>query len=301
MSDPSLAGLAETIQEGIELQSLQYVFFALSLILVADYIHRAVLVAEISSGKARELSDRALQDLFDRLRDRLEHWQSLSQTYLSLLVDVVPSLLADAEKEEASIVNESTNEEPVEPTPTKGKRKRTRQPKRHNPTLSEVNSVVLVLPSSLSTEVQQHPTMSAAISLEKEHRKAHCGALLDALRGELIHRYSQKRWQKEASGQRAMTRAHSSLAKLDHAIRKTVAGYRRSREALVSLGVNVNAEKLFELQDEDVKPYIFRFNRQELGDSYKTSSWVWRNLSFLKERSQEDKQSVRDFYIESRY
>ncbi|THG97971.1 hypothetical protein EW026_g4122 [Hermanssonia centrifuga] len=145
----------------------------------------------------------------------------------------------------------------------------------------EVNAVLIELPSSHHPTVRDRPAMRGAVMVETELRKNQAQKYLDDLRTHLITSYGLTAKKKEVSGQRRTTRAFGAIRRKWKSVQNSAAAYRRTRIALLALGMPHDDPVYRPLNKEDVKAFTVFTADQRLGDSKTRTSWIWEDLSFI--------------------
>ncbi len=125
--------------------------------------------------------------------------------------------------------------------------------------------------------------MKAAVEIERRLREIEAQDSLDDLRTQLITSYGLQAKKKDVRGQRRTTRAYGAIQRKWKSIQAAAAAYRRTRTALLALGMSESDPRFRILKKEDVKAFTVFSADQQLGDSKKCvkPSWIWEDLSFV--------------------
>lgn len=161
-------------------------------------------------------------------------------------------------------------------------------PKDRDPDWDEINEIEINLPSSLPKAIRTHTVLEHAVSVETELRKCQAKEHLDNLRAHLITSFGVFGVSKGVHGQILSTRAKSAVHRKSRAVNAAADAYRRSRSALVALGMSAQDKEFRVLTADDVKAFkMFSADeelqsmRKDLGQSKKAPSWLWERWDFI--------------------
>ena len=129
--------------------------------------------------------------------------------------------------------------------------------------------------------------MHMCVEVEKKLREGQANDALEDLRSQLITSYALQQEKKKVTGQKRTTRQLAAIGRKKRAIEVAAERYRRARGALICLGMSEDDKTFKELKKEDVKAFVVYTADQQLGDSKKESSWIWEDLSFVKNANNE--------------
>ena len=132
----------------------------------------------------------------------------------------------------------------------------------------------LLLPSVLDAD-HQLPQLAA---IEMELRRGQANEAVKALRNQLSQRLVILReMTRVLRGQNNITRAHSTLDRLNVQINESARGYRKARDAMRRLGMVQHDESYPPLLERDISTTNVFENPRPLGRGEPVSiSWIWR-------------------------
>lgn len=168
-----------------------------------------------------------------------------------------------------------------------------------------IYDIPLYLPSSLDAKTKCSPKLQ---QYEFKLREAQAYEALDELRQHLrLQSHMWKYKEKQVVGQRASTRQHNLIGRVDKKVQNSARKYRSARTAISNLADRVGnitwRARLPRLEDGDIR----RLNEGQLGDSEgkKKMSWIWRvqGLSEATEDEgfQEGKSESRSYLLLQRH
>ncbi|KAJ3559947.1 hypothetical protein NM688_g29 [Phlebia brevispora] len=152
--------------------------------------------------------------------------------------------------------------------------------KMRNEWWKEVNSMLIELPSSYDACICRHHAMAAAVMIERQVLKGYALEVLDELRSLLVVSASLKNAAQQHQNQEVSTRICTAQRHRWRVIQYASSTYRCMRKTLMSLGMDKNDTQFRELTWLNVHAFVVLPSNQQLEDSWKHVSWIWKNLDF---------------------
>ncbi|OCH83779.1 hypothetical protein OBBRIDRAFT_815708 [Obba rivulosa] len=287
---PQQPGLVGLIEEGIEIEELQYVHPLRAVTSGIDY-------------KSIDDTSKDMQDRKTAYQTRLETWALRYESVLgNALREAVDAVAANhismgyddtflyammLENEETvleqvhlSDLEESEVESGSETLDAMVGEKR-KSTKEHG-LGAEVTTSRVELPSKYAAPILRHSTLKAAVDVERQLCESQAGNMLRELRTELILKYSLLKAKAQGSGVTAHTRTNVRIHRKQKTIDRAAWRYRHARRALLALGMDANDRRFHELMDEDKRAFVMDTNDERLGDSRKAPSWIWEDITFVE-------------------
>ncbi|THH15120.1 hypothetical protein EUX98_g9514 [Antrodiella citrinella] len=180
------------------------------------------------------------------------------------------------------------------------KRKReSRSETRRSEGWRELNRIAISLPSTYHKSILTRKEMGIPKEIEIRLRKQLALKHLSELRTRLITSYALRIMKKQSSGQSGKTRSNAAIRRKYKSIWAAMRAYRRCRNSLLILGLS-EGDKMFKpLLKKDVKPFTAHTDDEMLGEGKTLPSWLWENLSFVRDYARKGKGSgALDKYME---
>ena len=163
-----------------------------------------------------------------------------------------------------------------------------------------VMSIAIPLPSGLPRELTAHPSLTLAAEIEMRHRQIQADFALVQVRTHLITVFGYTAAGPPNPGQTLGTRLQTTIKRKWDDVHTTADTYRRSRLAMLSLGMPQSDRHFRTLSRTDLTPFLLFSEEEELVRSSsstrqgqredqrdqqrlglnKVQSWIWENLEF---------------------
>lgn len=200
--------------------------------------------------------------------------------------------------EEGDVLDSTDDEAPAPSVSSLGKRKEADgSSSSRSASWHDVNKIRISIPSSYSQRLRNHPSLLPAIQIEDRIRRQQAASQLDELRSNLLISYALVRHKKGVTGQKAKTRSNTAVRRKYKAIWTCARAYRRSRKALLRLGLPPNDKKFQPLPRKAVKPFIVHTDDDVRRDKKKAPSWIWEDLSFVTSLADDNSNTVYNEYV----
>ncbi|KAJ3485437.1 hypothetical protein NLI96_g4969 [Meripilus lineatus] len=254
--------------------------------------------------RAIESNDNAsiVEKWYESLKTSYDAWRTRYNGFFVPLLDeamgdvvvdseAAPVVASASELEQASSVPAEPSDTATQPSgqpssTSSTTKKRGREdesekaPKQVKPS-ERLDGMEILLPSSYSISLQQKPSLAEAAHIERELQEVIAEKALNNLRTHIITKYAFLNDAKKIpTTQQTVTRKAAKTLQKEQAIHIAASDYRRTRAALVKLGMSEQDAKFHTLLAKDLVP--FKISKQRgLGTSRDhDQSWIWGQLRF---------------------
>ncbi|KAI0669304.1 hypothetical protein C8Q78DRAFT_1070866 [Trametes maxima] len=170
----------------------------------------------------------------------------------------------------------------------KGKGKTTGTAKRAHATKGQFAQVITTWIDDLDEEDFPLPSDLHSDDVEYQLRQGEANEPLDRLRLHLsTHLYLVAR-KKQGSGVIHNAEADRRLREKRKAIASAQADYREARQKMLVLGMDPSDGTFRVLDDDDCRAFVILEEERQLGDSYRTQSWIWGDFTFAHRMAEGD-------------
>ncbi|KAI0711729.1 hypothetical protein C8Q76DRAFT_623155 [Earliella scabrosa] len=159
--------------------------------------------------------------------------------------------------------------------------------------VADIMDVDIYLPSLYHSLIRHHPALAPAVAIERELRQGEAHDALNELRLQIMARHSLRDLDDQGAGQAHGKRVREMEERHLKAANQYRDEYARIRTLLLALGVSHDDATFRELKEEDCSAIT---EKRKIGDSRKTRSWLWADLSILTEDVESD---VKAFMLEN--
>ncbi|PCH34432.1 hypothetical protein WOLCODRAFT_148485 [Wolfiporia cocos MD-104 SS10] len=149
--------------------------------------------------------------------------------------------------------------------------------------MEALTSLSIDLPSSYDAALLAHLEFSKMAAVERSLREGQANDTLDQLRTHLITKYAYRKGKEKVSGQKANMQANRNIRCQTELINKAAQEYRRARGAILKLGLPDKDSSYRELHAGDLSLFAMQSDDMHLGDSRRSPSWLWEDVSFAAE------------------
>ncbi|KAI0340954.1 hypothetical protein BDW22DRAFT_1485896 [Trametopsis cervina] len=157
------------------------------------------------------------------------------------------------------------------------------------------------LPSSYPSDIQSHPALKDAAYIELVLRQDQADTALDDVRTHLAATFGLQTHLKKATTQQLKTRTQRPAQRVRAAVYAAANVYRRSRLAMMYLGMSEDNPTYQRLKNSHLEPFgIVREEDRRYGDSKKPKPrlWIWRTFAFIGDK-EDLTQALRDTMTEN--
>ncbi|OCH89243.1 hypothetical protein OBBRIDRAFT_804820 [Obba rivulosa] len=250
-------GLIGVLQEGIELQEL-----------------RLSICHELTESSTSETLSDEVKVKVERFRSRLDVWRELHDLYLRHHIASAWTEAATGPDSREELSSERPCRDDDVDAWIGGSQAEEQ---------ATLKAIRIELPSDLESNVMHTESMKVAVEIERQLREGQAQDALAEVRVHLITKYSlSQKKRKEPGSQAAMTRSRQNLKRKGEAVERAAEVYRRARVAVLALSRTAEDCKLRELRASDLVAFMVRDEDRMLGDSQKSSSWIWEDCSWVK-------------------
>ncbi|KAI0323717.1 hypothetical protein GY45DRAFT_1264149, partial [Cubamyces sp. BRFM 1775] len=215
----------------------------------------------------------------------LAAWNHLRDAYFGPLVEEAVRL---TRMKRTAVVTAAT---PPESHPRLATTGESRQRRTFSELWKDLYASPILLPSSYHATVLGEPCLKELASLEREIRTAQARDALNDVRTAIIGREAYRIKKVHVSGKHQKTRATNHIRSMENTVRGAANRYRRTRAALIALGVKESDPSLRPLRKGDTVKFTLDAQHKTLGESRESKPWIWENFSFSDAQGDGQRQS----------
>ncbi|KAI0675894.1 hypothetical protein C8Q78DRAFT_1066529 [Trametes maxima] len=150
---------------------------------------------------------------------------------------------------------------------------------------AQLESVHVVLPSSLHSRVRTHVAMMDLSRMERGIRAGQAEEALEELRVHLTTQLTLADRKAQVSGQKNNLPLDRRIHAKWQRIEDEKYAYRLARYRMRVLGMTAQNRKYRELKDADCKSFVVLDNEVRRGDSRRVPTWIWGNFGYMENLS----------------